>query len=56
VKTEDILKTAFMTRYGHYEYSLMPFGVTNNVIMNPNTYLANHVIMILTCVGNLVIV
>nr|KYP73002.1 Transposon Ty3-I Gag-Pol polyprotein [Cajanus cajan] len=25
----DILKTAFRTRYGHYEYVMMPFGVTN---------------------------
>src|ERR1044072_3115956 len=29
VKTEDIQKIAFRTRYGHYEYSVMPFGVTN---------------------------
>src|ERR1051325_13595 len=29
VKTEDIQKTAFRTRYGHYEYFVMPFGVTN---------------------------
>jgi len=29
VKTEDISKTAFRTRYGHYEYSVMSFGVTN---------------------------
>ena len=29
VKGEDIQKTAFRTRYGHYEYSVMPFGVTN---------------------------
>ncbi|PNX83800.1 retrotransposon-related protein [Trifolium pratense] len=29
VKMEDIPKTAFRTRYGHYEYSVMPFGVTN---------------------------
>jgi len=29
VKVEDILKSAFRTRYGHYEYSVMPFGVTN---------------------------
>jgi len=29
VKSEDISKTAFRTRYGHYEYSVMPFGVTN---------------------------
>jgi hypothetical protein len=25
VKAEDISKTAFRTRYGHYEYSVMPF-------------------------------
>src|ERR1044072_4851987 len=29
VKEEDVQKTAFRTRYGHYEYSVMPFGVTN---------------------------
>ena len=29
VKTEDIPKTAFRTRYGHYEYLVMPFGVSN---------------------------
>ena len=29
VKKEDILKTAFRTRYGHYEFLVMPFGVTN---------------------------
>src|ERR1044072_9628899 len=29
VKMEDIQKTAFRMRYGHYEYSVMPFGVTN---------------------------
>ena len=29
VKAEDISKTAFKTRCGHYEYSVMPFGVTN---------------------------
>jgi len=29
VKVEDIQKTAFRTRYGHYEYQVMPFGVTN---------------------------
>jgi len=26
---EDILKMAFRTRYGHYEFLVMPFGVTN---------------------------
>ena len=29
VKPEDIEKTAFRTRYGHYEFLVMPFGVTN---------------------------
>ncbi|GAU45527.1 hypothetical protein TSUD_400740 [Trifolium subterraneum] len=29
VKTEDVPKTSFRTRYGHYEYTVMPFGVTN---------------------------
>ncbi|MCI53967.1 RNA-directed DNA polymerase (Reverse transcriptase) [Trifolium medium] len=29
VKTEDVPKTAFRTRYGHYEFAVMPFGVTN---------------------------
>ncbi|MCI30375.1 RNA-directed DNA polymerase (Reverse transcriptase), partial [Trifolium medium] len=29
VKTEDVPKTAFRTRYGHYEYTVMPFGVMN---------------------------
>ena len=28
VKSEDIPKTTFRTRYGHYEYLVMPFGVT----------------------------
>ena len=28
VKSEDIPKTSFRTRYGHYEYLVMPFGVT----------------------------
>nr|GFB97413.1 retrotransposon protein [Tanacetum cinerariifolium] len=29
VRDEDIPKTAFRTRYGHYEFQDMPFGLTN---------------------------
>ncbi|XP_012574249.1 uncharacterized protein [Cicer arietinum] len=29
IKSDDIPKTAFRTRYGHYEFLVMPFGVTN---------------------------
>ncbi|KAK2436721.1 hypothetical protein QL285_021693 [Trifolium repens] len=29
VREEDVQKTAFRSRYGHYEYLVMPFGVTN---------------------------
>ena len=29
IKKEDTLKTAFRTRYGHYEFLVLPFGLTN---------------------------
>ena len=29
VKDVDVLKTAFRTRYGHYEFLVMSFGLTN---------------------------
>ena len=29
IKPEDIPKTAFRTMYGHYEFLVLPFGLTN---------------------------
>ena len=29
VKADDVQKTTFTSKYGHYEYVVMPFGVTN---------------------------
>jgi hypothetical protein len=29
IKDEDIHKTSFRTRYGHYEFVVVPFGITN---------------------------
>jgi hypothetical protein len=29
VKKDDVPKTAFRTRYGHYEFLVIPFGLTN---------------------------
>jgi len=29
VKPEDVPKTAFRTRYGHYEFLVLPFGLIN---------------------------
>ena len=29
MKAKDVQKTAFRSRYRHYEYVVMPFGVTN---------------------------
>ena len=29
IKDEYIFKTTFRTRYGHYEFVVMPFGITN---------------------------
>ena len=29
LREEDVEKTVFRTRYGHYEFVVMPFGITN---------------------------
>ena len=29
IKDEDISKTAFRTRYGHYEFTVVSFGLSN---------------------------
>ena len=31
MRPEDIPKTAFRTRYGHYEFVVMPFTLTNAI-------------------------
>ncbi|GKD06401.1 putative reverse transcriptase domain-containing protein [Tanacetum coccineum] len=41
VQEEDILKTAFRTRYGHYEFQVMSFGLTNAPVVFMD--LMNHV-------------
>ncbi|GJT02187.1 putative reverse transcriptase domain-containing protein [Tanacetum coccineum] len=33
VQEEDIPKTAFRTRYGHYEFQVMPFGLNNTLTL-----------------------
>ncbi|GJS60896.1 putative reverse transcriptase domain-containing protein [Tanacetum coccineum] len=38
---EDILKTTFRTRYGHYDFQVIPFGLTNAPAIFMN--LMNHV-------------
>ncbi|GJR60303.1 putative reverse transcriptase domain-containing protein [Tanacetum coccineum] len=32
VKEQDVSKTAFRTRYGHYEFLVMPIGLTNAIM------------------------
>ena len=31
IKAQDVPKTAFRTRYGHYEFLVMPFGLINSL-------------------------
>ena len=35
IKEEDIYKTNFWTRYGNYEFVVVPFGLTNS----PTTFM-----------------
>jgi hypothetical protein len=39
IKSEDIHKTAFRMRYGHYEFVVVPFGLTNA----PTTFVKNQI-------------
>ncbi|GJZ95496.1 retrovirus-related pol polyprotein from transposon TNT 1-94, partial [Tanacetum coccineum] len=43
VRKEDIPKTAFRTRYGHYEFQIMPFGLTSAPAI-PRVQFLSHVI------------
>jgi hypothetical protein len=33
IKEEDINKTVFGTRYGHYEFTMVPFGLSNAPVL-----------------------
>ena len=33
IKDEDIRKTAFRTRYDHYEFTMVPFGLSNTPVV-----------------------
>jgi hypothetical protein len=33
IKEEDTSKTTFWTRYGHYDFVVVPFGLTNSLVV-----------------------
>jgi hypothetical protein len=33
IKVEDINKTSFKARYGHYEFIVVPFGLSNALVV-----------------------
>jgi hypothetical protein len=33
IKEEDINRTTFRTRYGHYEFTVVPFGLSNALVV-----------------------
>nr|GEX32064.1 retrotransposon protein, putative, Ty3-gypsy subclass [Tanacetum cinerariifolium] len=38
VREQDVPKTAFRTRYGHYEFQVRPFGLTNATAVHEQNY------------------
>ncbi|GKA22102.1 putative reverse transcriptase domain-containing protein [Tanacetum coccineum] len=44
VHEDDILKTAFKTRYGHFEFTVIPFGLTNAPVTQEEHEFLRHVI------------
>ena len=36
IKEEYISKIAFKTRYGHYEFTVVPFGLLDHVVIDAN--------------------
>ena len=47
VKSKDILKTTFRTRYNHFDYSVMSFGVSNALGVFDKWFLHNLLLLIL---------
>ena len=46
IKKDNELRTAFRSQYGHYEYTVMPFGLANTPAMFPNMMYENFKDMI----------